>query len=218
MKKQHTESYMGDMYLYTFVALVDCGIYDFPLIILTVTLMRVLRQHPLSLSHSLYALDLSQLSNKAICQSRRFPAIPICMRQHGNMAYPHTFVFRNSETIFHFEFSIPFDPILNYPHWILDRVYLSLWVPAKCSTWDLLSVSIRNLFSFDFFFINIPDSLPIRFIGYLSFGGSGLTSNYIIVFYVVFSTSASISLSPSWQLVRYLNILAVNIFQYVLSQ
>lgn len=125
---------------------------------------------------------------------KTFPAIPICMQQHGNMANPLTFVFRIF--CFHFPFwifdSIRFDSILNYPHWIFDRFYLSLRLPAKCSTWDLSSVSIRNLFSL-VFFINIPDSLPIRFIGYLSFGGSGLTSYYIFVFYaVVFSSTASL--------------------------
>lgn len=97
---------------HTLAQLVDCGIYDFPLIILTTSLMRVLRQPSLSLyfslSLSLYTLDLSQLSNIAICQSR----IEVSQQQqfvcgHGNMAYPliHSFVFTRLR---HFHFHFPF--------------------------------------------------------------------------------------------------------------
>lgn len=155
-------------------------------------------------SLSLSALDLSQLSNIAICQSRSFPAIPICMqtRQHG--VPTHSFVFSPLQSFhFHFPFWI-FDSILNDSQ--LPPLNVRS-VPAKCSTWDLSSVSIRNLFSVSFY-INIPDSLPIRFIDYLTFGAAAADWHLIISLYFM--------LYIPRHLVRYLNILAVNIFQYVL--
>lgn len=105
--------------------LVDCGIYDFPLIILTASLMRVLRQAPLSLSLSLsiYALDLSQLSNIAICQkrSRSFPATAICMRTRQHGVPTHSFVFTRLR---HFHFHFPF--------WIFNSIWFSI-TPIECS-------------------------------------------------------------------------------------
>lgn len=137
--------------------------------------MRVLRQPSLSLyfslSLSLYTLDLSQLSNIAICQSRSrsFPATAICMRTRQHGVPIHSFIRIHSSSVFPFPFSIlnfRFDSILNDSQ--LPPLNVRS-VPAKCSTWDLSSVSIRNLFSVSFY-INIPDSLPIRFIDYLTFG------------------------------------------------
>lgn len=170
------QSYIESIYYipHTLAQLVDCGIYDFPLIILTASLMRVLRTGPLPLSF--YALDLSQLSNIAICQkrSRSFPAAAICMRTRQHGVPTHSFVFTRLRSFhFHFPFwifdsirfdSIRFSTILNYPHWMFDRC------PPSAALETFRAFLFVICFQFPSIYINIPDSLPIRFIDYLTFG------------------------------------------------
>lgn len=200
------QSYIEGIYHipHTLAQLVDCGIYDFPLIILTASLMRVLRTGPLPLS--LYALDLSQLSNIAICQkrSRSFPATAICMRTRQHGVPTHSFVFtRLRHFHFHFPFwiSIRIDSILN--DFLLPPLNVRS-VPAKCSTWDLSSVSIRNLFSVSFYIHKYSRLVADQIYWLLDFRDSSRTDWHLII-----------SLYFMLYIPRHLNILAANIFQYV---
>lgn len=155
-------------------------------------------------SLSLYALDLSQLSNIAICQkrSRSFPATAICMRTRQHGVPTHSFIRIHSSSAFPFSFSIlNFDSILNDSQ--LPPLNVRS-VPAKCSTWNLSSVSIRNLFSVSFYIHKYSRLVADQIYWLLDFRDSSRTDWHLII-----------SLYFMLYIPRHLNILAVNIFQYV---